>query len=86
MLRRALREAEARSVIRLQSHATSTQARIKNARLLVTDEIDPEGVDLLRSEPAFVVDEIPTPKPAELRREDRRVRCVRRTERDEAAG
>lgn len=29
-------------------------------RLLVTDEIDAEGVDLLRSEPAFAVDEVPT--------------------------
>jgi D-3-phosphoglycerate dehydrogenase len=35
-------------------------------RLLVTDEIDSDGVDLLRAEPSFVVDEIPTPKPAEL--------------------
>ncbi|HUQ46889.1 MAG TPA: phosphoglycerate dehydrogenase [Gemmatimonadaceae bacterium] len=35
-------------------------------RLLVTDEIDPDGVDLLRVEPSFIVDEIPTPKPAEL--------------------
>ena len=29
-------------------------------RLLVTDEIDPEGVDILRAEPAFQVDEEPT--------------------------
>ena len=35
-------------------------------RLLVTDEIDPDGVELLRAEPSFVIDEIPTPKPAEL--------------------
>ena len=35
-------------------------------RLLVTDEIDREGVDLLRAEPAFDVDEVPTLKPAEL--------------------
>jgi D-3-phosphoglycerate dehydrogenase len=35
-------------------------------RLLVTDEIDSDGVDLLRAEPTLVVDEIPTPKPAEL--------------------
>ena len=35
-------------------------------RLLVTDEIDSDGVDLLRAESSFVVDEIPTPKPAEL--------------------
>ena len=35
-------------------------------RLLVTDEIDREGLDLLRSEPAFDVDEIPTTPPAEL--------------------
>ncbi|HEX2723539.1 MAG TPA: hydroxyacid dehydrogenase, partial [Gemmatimonadaceae bacterium] len=35
-------------------------------RLLVTDEVDPDGVDLLRAEPSFVVDEIPTPKPADL--------------------
>lgn len=37
-----------------------------SARLLVTDEIDREGVDLLRSETSFVVDEIPTPPPSEL--------------------
>jgi D-3-phosphoglycerate dehydrogenase len=35
-------------------------------RLLVTDEIDSDGVDLLRAEPSFVVDEIPTPKPEAL--------------------
>lgn len=35
-------------------------------RVLVTDEIDPDGVDLLRAEQSFIVDEIPTPKPAEL--------------------
>ena len=29
-------------------------------RVLVTDEIDPEGVALLRAEPAIVVDEVPT--------------------------
>ena len=34
--------------------------------LLVTDEIDSDGVDLLRAEPSFIVDEIPTPKPDEL--------------------
>lgn len=35
-------------------------------RLLVTDEIDPEGVELLRAEPSFTVDEIPTPKASDL--------------------
>lgn len=35
-------------------------------RVLVTDEIDPDGVDLLRAEQSFIVDEIPTPKPADL--------------------
>jgi D-3-phosphoglycerate dehydrogenase len=35
-------------------------------RLLVTDEIDREGVDLLRAEPSFDVDEVPTLPPAEL--------------------
>jgi D-3-phosphoglycerate dehydrogenase len=35
-------------------------------RLLVTDEIDPEGVALLAGEPAFAVDEVPTLPPAEL--------------------
>ena len=35
-------------------------------RLLVTDEIDPDGVELLRAERSFVIDEIPTPKPDEL--------------------
>lgn len=29
-------------------------------RILVTDEVDPQGVDLLRSEPSFEVDEQPT--------------------------
>ena len=29
-------------------------------RILVTDEVDPQGVDLLRSEPSFDVDEQPT--------------------------
>ena len=35
-------------------------------RLIVTDEIDPEGVDLLRAERSFTVDEISTPKPSDL--------------------
>jgi D-3-phosphoglycerate dehydrogenase len=35
-------------------------------RLLVTDEIDPEGVALLTGEPSFDVDEVPTLPPAEL--------------------
>ena len=35
-------------------------------RLLVTDEIDPDGVELLRAEKSFVIDEIPTPKQPEL--------------------
>ena len=35
-------------------------------RLLVTDEIDREGVDLLRAEPSFVVDEVPTLPAAEI--------------------
>ena len=35
-------------------------------RVLVTDEIDPEGVALLRSERALQVDELPTLPPAEL--------------------
>lgn len=34
--------------------------------LLVTDEVDPDGVDLLRAEESFVVDEIPTPNPEAL--------------------
>src|ERR1041385_5380039 len=29
-------------------------------RILVTDAIDPEGVQLLREEPRFVIDEVPT--------------------------
>src|SRR5688572_11805843 len=37
-------------------------------RILVTDEIDPEGVDLLRSEQSFDVTEIPTTPLAELSR------------------
>ncbi|HEY4955522.1 MAG TPA: phosphoglycerate dehydrogenase [Gemmatimonadaceae bacterium] len=35
-------------------------------RILVTDEIDPEGVALLAGEPEFNVDEVPTLPPAEL--------------------
>lgn len=35
-------------------------------RVLVTDEIDPEGVSLLRAEPSIQVDELPTRRPAEL--------------------
>ena len=35
-------------------------------RILVTDDIDPDGVALLRDEPAFIVDEVPTLPPAEL--------------------
>ena len=37
-------------------------------RILVTDEIDREGVELLRAEPRFVVDESPTLSPDELLR------------------
>jgi D-3-phosphoglycerate dehydrogenase len=33
---------------------------VSQSRILVTDEIDPEGLDLLRAEPSFDVDEIPT--------------------------
>src|SRR5512142_929346 len=29
-------------------------------RILVTDEVDPQGVELLRAEPSFIVDERPT--------------------------
>jgi D-3-phosphoglycerate dehydrogenase len=35
-------------------------------RLFVTDEIDREGIDLLRGEPSFVVDEFPTLPAAEV--------------------
>ncbi|MEO7503282.1 MAG: phosphoglycerate dehydrogenase, partial [Gemmatimonadaceae bacterium] len=35
-------------------------------RILVTDEIDPEGVALLAGEPDFDVDEVPTLPPEEL--------------------
>ena len=35
-------------------------------RILVTDEVDAEGVALLTAEPTFVVDEVPTLPPAEL--------------------
>ncbi len=35
-------------------------------RLLVTDEVDPDGVELLRGEDLFDVDEIPTPSSAAL--------------------
>jgi D-3-phosphoglycerate dehydrogenase len=37
-----------------------------SVRVLVTDEIDREGVDLLRAETSFAVEEIPTPSPAHL--------------------
>jgi D-3-phosphoglycerate dehydrogenase len=39
---------------------------MSSIRLLVTDEIDREGVDLLRAEKAFDVDEVPTLPAAEL--------------------
>lgn len=35
-------------------------------RILVTDEIDPEGVELLKAEPSFDIDEIPTTPMSEL--------------------
>lgn len=35
-------------------------------RILVTDEVDPEGVELLRAVPDFVVDEVPTLPPGEV--------------------
>ncbi len=35
-------------------------------RILVTDDIDPDGVALLAAEPSFQVDEVPTLPPAEL--------------------
>ncbi|CAN5537316.1 phosphoglycerate dehydrogenase [soil metagenome] len=35
-------------------------------RILVTDDIDPDGVALLKAEPSFNVDELPTLPPAEL--------------------
>jgi len=35
-------------------------------RVLVTDNIDADGVAVLRAEPAFAVDELPTMPPAEL--------------------
>src|SRR5829696_1726223 len=35
-------------------------------RILVTDDIDADGVALLTAEPSFVVDEVPTLPPAEL--------------------
>jgi len=35
-------------------------------RVLVTDEVDSDGVELLRAERSFEVDEIPTPTPGEL--------------------
>ena len=34
--------------------------------ILVTDDIDPEGVALLTAEPSFEVDELPTLPPAQL--------------------
>ena len=35
-------------------------------RILVTDDIDPDGVALLSAEPSFIVDVVPTLPPAEL--------------------
>jgi D-3-phosphoglycerate dehydrogenase len=40
--------------------AGSTSPQLARFRVLVTDEVDPQGVDLLRAEPAFFVDEQPT--------------------------
>ena len=37
-------------------------------RILVTDDIDPEGVQLLAAEPSFEVDEVPTLPAAEFKR------------------
>lgn len=39
---------------------------VQTLRLLVTDGIDPDGVAVLRSEPSFVVDDVPTLPAAEL--------------------
>ena len=35
-------------------------------RILVTDDIDADGVALLTAEPSFIVDEVPTLPPSEL--------------------
>jgi D-3-phosphoglycerate dehydrogenase / 2-oxoglutarate reductase len=40
--------------------STSSGASTGKWRVLVTDEIDPQGVELLRAEPSFIVDERPT--------------------------
>src|ERR1043165_361932 len=39
------------------AHSSGAMERL---RILVTDEVDPQGVDLLRAEPSFIVDERPT--------------------------
>ena len=41
-------------------------ARHVSYRILVTDDIDADGVALLTAEPSFIVDEVPTLPPAEL--------------------
>jgi D-3-phosphoglycerate dehydrogenase / 2-oxoglutarate reductase len=50
----------------MHEHLPKPKAHMSSFRLLVTDEVDPDGVDLLRAEESFIVDEIPTPRPDEL--------------------
>ena len=40
--------------------AGSNSPQVARFRVLVTDEVDPQGVELLRAEPAFIVEEKPT--------------------------
>ncbi len=40
--------------------AGSNPPQVARFRVLVTDEVDPQGVELLRAEPSFIVDEQPT--------------------------
>jgi D-3-phosphoglycerate dehydrogenase len=48
------------------AHLVETRSGPMPYRILVTDDIDPDGVALLAAEPSFVVDEVPTLPPAEL--------------------
>src|SRR6476661_9607602 len=53
-------------VVQLASTRLLPDAHYVPYRILVTDDIDADGVALLTAEPSFVVDEVPTLPPAEL--------------------
>jgi D-3-phosphoglycerate dehydrogenase len=53
-------------LIQLASSRSFPDFALVSYRILVTDDIDPDGVALLRAEPSFLVDEVPTLPPADL--------------------